>query len=102
MPEPATRLPIKDGDKPEHQAPAREWRPFENLRREMERVFEEFDWRNPLRRGAFDLEPLWRREFTWTQSPAVDVVEKDKSSRYPPSCPASMRATWRSRSPTAR
>ncbi|KAB2942365.1 MAG: Hsp20/alpha crystallin family protein [Hyphomicrobium sp.] len=80
MAEAATKLPIKGGEESiERQAPMREWRPFENLRREIERAFEEFDWRNPLRRSAFDLDPLWRRELTWAQSPAVDVVEKDKT-----------------------
>jgi HSP20 family protein len=78
MAEAATKLPIK-GEEKSAQAPAREWRPLENLRREIERVFEDFDWRNPMRRGAFDLEPIWRRELTWAQMPAVDVVEKDKA-----------------------
>lgn len=77
MAEPATKLPIK-GQETSTQAPPRDWKPLENLRREIERVFEDFDWRNPLRRSAFDMEPLWRRELTWVQSPAVDVVETDK------------------------
>lgn len=80
MAEPATKLSVKSEEKPTSpQPPAHEWRPLENLRREIERVFEDFDWRNPMRRSAFDLEPLWRRELTWAQTPAVDVVEKDKS-----------------------
>lgn len=78
MAEAATKLPIKGQETPT-QAPARDWRPLENLRREIERVFEDFDWRNPWRSSAFDLEPLWRRELSWVQSPAVDVVEKDKA-----------------------
>jgi HSP20 family protein len=80
MAEAATKLPVQGDDKSaQRQVPAREWRPFENLRREMERVFEEFDWRNPLGRSAFDLDPPWRRELTWAQIPAVDVVENDKA-----------------------
>ena len=80
MAEPATKLPIKgEAELSERQSQPREWHPLENLRREMERVFEEFDWRNPLLRLAFDLGPLWRRELSWTQSPAVDVIEKDNS-----------------------
>lgn len=80
MAEPATKLPTKEEEKSaQQQASMREWRPLENLRREIERAFEDFDWRNPLRRSAFDLEPLWRRELSWAQTPAVNVVEKDKS-----------------------
>ncbi len=78
MAEAATKLPIK-GQETSTQTPPRDWKPLENLRREIERVFEDFDWRNPLRRSAFDLEPLWRRELTWAHSPAVDVIETDKT-----------------------
>ena len=79
MAEQATKLPIKGAEKSASAPTAtHEWRPFENLRREIERVFEDFDWRNPMRRGAFDLEPLRRRELIWAQTPAVDVVENDK------------------------
>jgi len=78
MAEAATKLPIK-GEEKSTQAPLNEWRPLENLRREIERVFEDFDWRNPLRRGALDLDPLWRRELSWAQTPAVDVAETDKA-----------------------
>ena len=40
------------------------WRPFESLRREVDRLFEDFTmnpFRLPLRRPAFDLEPFWSR-----------------------------------------
>lgn len=55
-------------------------RPLEGLGKEMERLLEEFEigWRSPFRRSLFDVEPRFRREFSWT-SPAVDIVEKDKS-----------------------
>jgi HSP20 family protein len=57
-------------------------RPFASLRREIDRLFEDFDrdfWGFPWRRSAFDVEPLWRRELTVVASPAVDITESDKA-----------------------
>ena len=75
----ATRLPIKTttgglpakGTKPS-------WHPFEDLRREVDHLFEEFGrggWLTPLRPAAFD--QMFRNQ-VWN-TPAVDVAEKDKS-----------------------
>jgi HSP20 family protein len=53
--------------------------PFESLRREVDRLFEEFRptaWRWPFRRP--DIELSWPRE-GWGMSPAMDLVEKDAS-----------------------
>jgi len=77
MAEPATKLPVKTEQ--ERPLAVREWQPFERLRREMDRLFDEFDWRSPFRRSIFDMEPLWRRELSWAAAPAVDIVEKDKA-----------------------
>ena len=80
MAEAATKLPVKtEATVVERPSALREWRPLENLRREMDRLFDEFDWRSPFRRSVFDMEPLWRRELTWAATPAVDIVEKDKA-----------------------
>jgi HSP20 family protein len=80
MAEAAIKLPVKTEAKAvERPSALREWRPLENLRREMDRLFDEFDWRSPFRRSVFDMEPLWRRELTWAATPAVDIVEKDKA-----------------------
>ena len=80
MAEPVTKLPVKEQstnvDRPT------EWRPFEMLRREMDRLFDDFQlgsWRSPFRRSIFDVEPFWRSEVSWGKAPAVDVVEKDKA-----------------------
>jgi HSP20 family protein len=56
-----------------------EWPRFGALRREIDRLFEDFDLgsRMPFRRALQDMEPFWRRDMTWT-APAVDMVEKDK------------------------
>ena len=83
MAEAKTKLPVKDEGKQAEQASAlREWRPFETLRREIDRVFDDFGggfWRSPFRRSVFDVEPFWRRELTWTTTPAMDVAETDKA-----------------------
>src|SRR5262249_44386841 len=59
-----------------------EWRPFESLRREIDRLFDHFPfgtWPTQFGRSVFDTEPFWRGEVSWAKAPAVDVVEKDKS-----------------------
>jgi HSP20 family protein len=59
----------------------REWWPFENLRQEVERVFEDFQhgrWRLPFTRTPFDLAPVWPGEFMWSAHPAVEIVERDQ------------------------
>ncbi len=55
--------------------------PFESLRREVDRLFEDFDrglWRSPFR-SAFALEPFWRSEQAWPAAPAVDIAESDQA-----------------------
>jgi HSP20 family protein len=57
------------------------WRPFDTLRREVDRLFEDFTlnpFRLPLRRPAFDLEPFWQAE-SWVAQPPVDLVERDNA-----------------------
>ena len=83
MAETATKLPAQGEEKKSDKgALAQTWRPFESLRREVDRLFEEFDrgsWRLPFRRSAFDADPFWRRELTLAATPAVDIVEKDNA-----------------------
>jgi HSP20 family protein len=79
MAEAATKLPTRSESK--ETGPAA-WRPFETLRDEMERMFDDFRadfgaW--PFRRGRLALEPFARREWSRALSPAVDVVEKDNA-----------------------
>src|SRR6516165_6925220 len=66
MAEAATKYPVQNetqaGDRP---VP---WRPFENFRREMDRLFDDFQlgsWRSPFGRTVFDVEPFWRGEVSW-------------------------------------
>lgn len=83
MAEPATKLPVKTEEKTSERSSAPQaWRPFESLRREVDRLFEDFDrnlWPSPFRRPAFDIEPFWRRELSWGAAPAVDIVEKENA-----------------------
>jgi HSP20 family protein len=73
-----TKLPVKTEDR---KSPAvAPWRPFESLRREIDRLFDDFDggiWRSRLGRPLLDVQPFWPREATFA-APAVDVAETDK------------------------
>jgi len=76
----ATKLPVKTE---ERKTPGfATWRPFETLRHEIDRLFEDFDdgmWRSRFGRPMFDLQPFWSRGSTWTAVPAVDIGETDKA-----------------------
>jgi len=76
----ATKLPVKNE---ERKAPGvAPWRPFETLRHEIDRLFEDFDggmWRSRFGRPMFNLQPFWPRESTWAAAPAVDISETDKA-----------------------
>ncbi len=58
------------------------WRPFESLRREVDRLFDDFDggfWRSPFRMPSFDVAPFRRGQAAFAAMPAVDVSETDKA-----------------------
>jgi HSP20 family protein len=84
MAEAPTKLTVKTEDKPagkEGRVPT-PFRPFASLRREMDRLFDDFEWgswRLPSPRSLFDVEPFWRGETGWGKVPAVDIAETDKS-----------------------
>jgi HSP20 family protein len=73
-----TKLPI--AKKPNEPALVGEvWRPFEALRKEVDRLFEDFgddSWRRPFRSLA-GFEKGWAQKFAAT--PAADVAETDKA-----------------------
>lgn len=80
MAQAATNLPVKTEDKQVAETATPVWRPFESLRREIDRLFEDFDrtsWLSPFRHSDFDVEPLWGRGLKLPATPAVDIVEKD-------------------------
>jgi HSP20 family protein len=75
----AAKAPVKAEEKA---ATPQVWRPFETLRREVDRLFDDFGtefWRAPFRRSRFDMEPVFRRELTVGPAPAVDIAEKDNA-----------------------
>jgi HSP20 family protein len=82
MPE-ATKLPVQTETKSAERtgAPAG-WPPFEILRREIDRLFDDFNggfFGSSFRRPIFGTEPLWQREVSWGAAPAVDISETDKA-----------------------
>jgi HSP20 family protein len=79
MNETASKVPVTEEKAPERSTETQAWRPFESLRREVYRLFEDFDrdLRRPLRRSSFDVDPFWRRQLKWGGAPAVDVIETD-------------------------
>jgi HSP20 family protein len=81
MDETASKVPVTEEKAPERPTESQTWRPFESLRREVYRLFEDFDrdLRRPLRRSTFDVDPFWRRQLKWGGAFAVDVVETDNA-----------------------
>lgn len=80
MAENEKKVAVETEDKPERQTPlATALRPLENLRRQVDRLFEDFDrgWHLPFSRSGFETEPFWRRELSLSGMPAVDIIEKD-------------------------
>jgi len=72
-----TKLPVKT--EKASTSPAA-WTPFESLRREVDRLFDDFDvgfWRP--RRSIFDMAPFWGRETKWPAAPAVDFTDTEKA-----------------------
>jgi HSP20 family protein len=75
-----TKVPVT-GEKtsaPPQAAAMQAFRPFESLRREVDRLFEDFTvnpFRLPLRRPEFGLEPFWQPD-SWVAQPAIDLVER--------------------------
>jgi HSP20 family protein len=82
MAETTLKLPVKTEERLAPPSSAAAWRPFEALRREVDRLFEDFDgaaWSSPFRPSMFGAEPSWRRESSWGAAPAVDIAESDKA-----------------------
>lgn len=79
MTQDVTKLPIAKENRPSLRETA-PWRPLLGLQREINQVFDQFDrnWRPFFQHSIFDFEPLARLEAAWS-SPAVDIVDKDKT-----------------------
>jgi len=75
----ATKLPVKT-EKPALPA-EREWMSFDSLRREIDRLFEDFrpfGWRLPARRPMGRLD-LAKGSSDWSVSPAFDLFENEQA-----------------------
>ncbi len=73
-----TKLPVKIEASPGVQT----WRPFEDLRREIERLFDDFGGgflRSPFRQSAFEVVPFWGRESAGPAMPVVDFTDTGKA-----------------------
>lgn len=78
MADTGTKLAVK-GETKIAPPTGRTWYPFDNLRREVDKLFEDFDggfWRMPARRSLFDFAPFGRTQ-TGAGVPAVDIAEKE-------------------------
>ena len=77
MAEAATKLPVKTETSSAAPSKVLEWRPFEGLRHQVDRLFRDFETgflQSPLYR---DVDNFWRRDLAFPVTPAVDIVEKD-------------------------
>jgi HSP20 family protein len=79
MAETVTKLPIKQEAPSVASSVPQMWRPFESLRHEVDRLFDDFgrDFWRPFGRSLLSTESPFRRELTLASMPAVDVVESE-------------------------
>lgn len=74
-------VPVKREKIEERSSPLQTWHPFEGLRDEIERLFDDFGrglWQ-PFRPSLFPRAPSFRNQVKWPTTPAVDVVESEKA-----------------------
>ena len=73
----SSKVPVKPEQSPRHVGV---WDPISSLRRELDRLFDDFSAVSGQRPGSvFSPEPFWRGDFGLGQAPAVDIVEHDKN-----------------------
>jgi HSP20 family protein len=78
MAEAATKMPVKT-EKTSVPSNENDWMPFDSLRREIDRLFEDFrpfGWPLPTRRSSFAMDTP-RATDGWSMNPAFDFVEKN-------------------------
>jgi len=80
MAETSSKFPIKTESQTAAPMAGPAWPPFDNLRREIDRVFDSFHrgWPFPFPRSSFDFDLPSRRLAGWNVAPAVDVTEREK------------------------
>jgi hypothetical protein len=103
MAEAATKMPVRNEGKAAER-PA-EWRPFESLRREVDRLFEDFQlgsWRAPFGRNLSRSSRSGGARSPRARRPPSTSSTLTRPTRSQPSCRGWTRATSMSNSPTAR
>src|SRR5512144_1270869 len=81
MAENVTKVPVKQEKIEKPSSTLQTWQPFEGLRDEIDRLFDDFGrglWQ-PFRRSQFPMAPLFGGKVKWAAMPAVDVVESEKA-----------------------
>ncbi len=79
MADAATKLPVKK-EKAHTSLRSGEWAPFEGLRQEIDRLFDDFHpfrWGFPSTRSVLGLQVPRMAQESWQVAPAMDVIEKD-------------------------
>ncbi len=74
-----TKLPVKTENS---STPSMAWAPFESLRHEIDRLFDDFNggfFRSPFRHSMFDVAPFRNRDIKWPAAPAVDFADTEKA-----------------------
>lgn len=83
MSETGSKLPVKkEGSEVQRSSATQNWHPMASLRREIDRLFEDFGFSDrlaPFRRSLFDIEPFVGRERLMVSAPAVDISETDNA-----------------------
>lgn len=77
----ATKMPVKTEKSTSPASAMSEWAPFDRLRREIDRLFDELHplgWRWPTARSLLNFEMPQLRGDEWVLTPVVDLAEKEK------------------------
>jgi HSP20 family protein len=80
MAEAATKLPVNtEASSAPQQAKVADWRPFDALRNQVDRLFRDFD--NGFLQTPFyrDIDNFFRRDLGFAVTPAIDISEKDNA-----------------------
>jgi HSP20 family protein len=83
MAEAAAKVPVKTETAPATQpAHPADWQPFEALRNQVDRLLHDFQTgflQAPTYRSLVVMEPFWCRDLGFNVTPAIDIVEKEKT-----------------------
>lgn len=79
MAEAATKLPVKSEASSALPPKILEWRPFDTLRNQVDRLFRDFE--SGILQSQFyrDVDSFVRRDLAFPVAPAVDIIEKDST-----------------------